>query len=157
MRFLLRNTKGLKNVGAFVVCLLVLNASTAASDETVRFDRLERGYCARSTQRIMRAIRSQRELRNSLRSSSARVPKVDFTKSMLILISMGRRPSSGYQTRITKLIETSETLRVEILEMVPGRSCEVADIETYPCDLVLTKRLDKPLVFQTNQQTKDCQ
>jgi hypothetical protein len=76
---------------------------------------------------------------------------------MLILISMGRQPSSGYQTRITKLVETPETLRVEIMETVPGKSCLAADMETYPCDLVLTKRLNKPLAYQTNQTTKECQ
>jgi hypothetical protein len=104
----------------------------------------------------MRAILSQRDLRNALGPASI-LPKVDFTKEMVIVVSMGRQPSGGYQIRITKVVDASKTLRVEVMETLPGKSCLVTDMETYPCDIVLIKKSNKPLTFQTSQNTKDCQ
>lgn len=128
----------------------------AETEEAVPFYRLEVRYCAAASSRMMRGIRNQRELKSVLGRSRVKLPVVDFRKNMLILISMGRQPSSGYQTRITNLAENGKTLKVQIEETSPG-SCPASDVETYPCDLVLTKKVNKRLVFEVDRRTKDCQ
>jgi hypothetical protein len=132
----------------------------AESEKAVPFYRLEVRYCAAAPSRMMRAIRNQRELKSVLgQSNGSRVtlPVVDFRKNMLILISMGRQPSGGYQTRIISVVETVQTLKIQIEETIPGRSCLVTDVETRPCDLVLTKKVNKPLAFEVTPKSKDCQ
>lgn len=129
----------------------------AESEEAVPFYRLEVRYCAAAPSRMMRAIRNQRELKSVLGRSRVTLPVVDFRKNMLILISMGRQPSSGYQTRIINVVETVQTLKVHIEETIAGRSCLVTDAETRPCDLVLTKKVNKRLAFEVKPQIKDCQ
>lgn len=156
MRSILQRIKPLKIGGVFLVWLLASSVSMAES-EAVPFYRLEVRYCAAAPSRMMRAIRNQQELKSVLGCSRVALPVVDFRKNMLILISMGRQPSSGYQTRITSVVETVQTLKVQIEETIPGRSCLVTDAETRPCGLVLTKRINKRLAFEVNQHTKDCQ
>ena len=140
-----------------IVWLLASSVSMAKFEETVSFSRLEVRCCAAAPSRMMRAIRNQQELKSVLGRSRVTLPVVDFRKNMLILISMGRQPSSGYQTRITSVVDTVQTLKVQIEETIPGRSCLVTDAETRPCDLVLTKKVNKRLAFEVTPQTKDCQ
>jgi protease stability complex PrcB-like protein len=157
---ILHKTKPLKIGGVLMVWLLSSSVSMAESEEKVPFYRLEARYCAAAPPRMMRAIRNQRDLKSVLGQSNGsrvRLPALDFRKNMLILISMGRQPSSGYQIRITNLVETGRTLKVQIEETSPGRECMVLDMETHPCDLVLTKKVNKRLAFEVNQHTKDCQ
>jgi protease stability complex PrcB-like protein len=157
MTSFLRRIKPLKIGAALIVWLLASSTLMAEAEQTVPFSRLEARYCSGGPSKIMRTIRNQQELKSLLGRSRVKLPVVDFSKNMLILISMGRQPSSGYQTRITNLAENGKTLKVQIEETSPGGSCLASDVETYPCDLVLTKKINKRLVFEVDRRTKDCQ
>ena len=134
-------------------------ASAQNSEQSIPFERPSGLSCGGPEQRTMSVIRSElgmRRLVRKSRGSKIGSPKVDFRKQMLIVIFQGTQPSSGYGIRVTELIETSNALRVLIEETAPGKSCNVLDAVTHPCDLIVTKRVHKRVVFEINRRTTDC-
>lgn len=66
---------------------------------------------------------------------SSGVEAVDFTSSQIALISMGTRPTGGYNVRVTSVREFSEYAEISTTYKLPGRNC------------VFTQTLTNPFVF----------
>jgi hypothetical protein len=60
------------------------------------------------------------------------LPKVDFTKEMVVGAFMGSRPSAGYTLEIVSAIEASGTLVVRYREASPSRGTMTAQVITSP-------------------------
>ena len=70
-------------------------------------------------------------------SPTEKMPVVDFTKSMVVGIFLGSKPSAGYEVEIVGVRTQEKDLVVEYAQKQPGRGTMVAQILTEPYHLVV--------------------
>lgn len=75
-------------------------------------------------------------------------PEIDFSKEMVIVSAMGRRPSSGYWTIIDGACEVDGQVEVFISNVEDPGCIGVFPAETFPADAVRIPRTDLPVVFR---------
>jgi hypothetical protein len=82
-------------------------------------------------------VRSAEEFQALWKShSTAPLPKVDFSKSIVIGVFLGMRPTAGYTVGIQAVRRTEGGAVVEYIEGVPDKSKMVAQMLTSPFHLV---------------------
>ena len=64
------------------------------------------------------------------------MPVIDFTKSMVVGIFLGSKPSAGYEVEIVGVRAQEKDLVVEYVQKQPGRGTLAAQILTEPYHLV---------------------
>ena len=75
-------------------------------------------------------------------------PAVDFTKSMVVAVFLGSRPSSGFGVEITDIRRDGDALLVTWAERRPGPDQMAAQVMTAPAQLVTVARFEGPVRFQ---------
>jgi hypothetical protein len=83
-------------------------------------------------------------------------PTVDFSRDMVIAVSMPVRPSSGYDIQITSVTEFADHLDVEVVERSPSSDCVLLPVITRPFDIVQLPRRDKPVRFVERAEVVAC-
>ncbi len=84
------------------------------------------------------------------------VPDVDFTTEIVVLASMGTRPSGGFVVLIDGAVETEDkALIVEVTETSPGPDCVVPALVTAPVDALVVPRFEH-VSFAERRQTTNC-
>ena len=79
------------------------------------------------------------------------LPEIDFSKEMVVVAAMGRRPTSGYWTIIDGACEVDGQVEV-FVSNVEGATCAGNfPVETYPADAVRLPQTDLPIVFRETQ------
>ena len=82
-------------------------------------------------------VRSAEEFQALWKShSTAALPKVDFSKSVVVGVFLGMRPTAGYTVAIQGVRRTEGGAIVEYIEGVPDKSRMVAQMLTSPFHLV---------------------
>jgi protease stability complex PrcB-like protein len=82
------------------------------------------------------------------------LPQIDFSKEMLIVAAMGRRPSGGYRILIDRARETRTSIEVEVQNI---SSCGTAPaIMTAPIDIVRIPKTDLPVTFKEIEIRPGC-
>jgi hypothetical protein len=89
-------------------------------------------------------------------SPKPRVPRVDFTREMLLVASMGRRSSGGYVIAIDSVHTASDSLRVVVREQSPGPRCGTPGVLSSPVALARVQRSTLPVGFTTRTVVRDC-
>jgi PrcB C-terminal len=84
------------------------------------------------------------------------VPDVDFTASMVLVVEIGGRPSSGHSVEIERIAEVGGVLYVCAVETRPGPNCFKFGMVTYPDTWATTPHFDGPLRVVLSVRTKDC-
>jgi hypothetical protein len=74
-------------------------------------------------------------------------PQVDFSKTMVVGVFLGTRPSAGYQVEIVSVRPQDKELIVEYVQKQPGRGTMAAQILTEPYHLVSVARHPGPVRF----------
>jgi hypothetical protein len=69
-------------------------------------------------------------------SPTEKMPVIDFTKSMVVGIFLGSKPSDGYDVEIVSVRNQEKELLVEYVQRQPGRGTLAAQILTEPYHLV---------------------
>jgi hypothetical protein len=82
----------------------------------------------------------------------------DFEKRSLVLLFGGTRPSSGYSIQTDSLVRTGKALELVGVLQKPGENCIVADMISYPMQLLA---IDKPvsgtvLTLRLKETTTNC-
>ena len=77
------------------------------------------------------------------------LPRVDFSKKMIIAVSMGTRRSSGYEIEVKEIIDTGLTVVVKVQNTYPAEGYGVLDIITNPYHIVEIEKISKPIIFNT--------
>jgi hypothetical protein len=136
--------------------------SVASQGRPASFSPLAKEYRGSSERRVMLAIRNDREwLKLNAELSSGRRAKVPmlpndyFERKMIIAVFQGRQPSSGYDIRITRLVETDDQLKVYV-EDIKVKGCLAQDVITTPGDMVETARTTKRVTFEVTEKFPDC-
>ncbi len=75
-------------------------------------------------------------------------PAVDFTRSMVVGVFAGSRPTAGFAVEITGIERQDTTLVVRYAEHAPARDEIVAQVLTSPFHLVRTQLFSGPVTFQ---------
>jgi hypothetical protein len=84
-----------------------------------------------------RLFRNRRQLAGFLaRNGVQRVPRVDFSKQQLLLLTTGPRSSSGYAIDVLGASEKEGQITVRVRERTPGPDERVDPHVTYPYRLI---------------------
>jgi len=84
------------------------------------------------------------------------LPEVDFATDMVLVASMGSRPSGGYGILVDGAVEAADkTLIAEVTETAPGPDCVVTAATTAPVDAVVVPRHDQ-VSFAERSETRRC-
>ena len=73
-------------------------------------------------------------------SPDQRPPAVDFTRSMIVGVFLGSRPTGAHSVEITKIEREADHLVVTYREQRPDKSDVVTQVITMPYQLVTTER-----------------
>ena len=78
-------------------------------------------------------------------------PPVDFTRTTVIGVFLGTRPTGGFSVEITGIDKQGNELTVTWRERKPGRDDMVTQILTSPYQLVTIDRFDGPVKFTRSE------
>jgi hypothetical protein len=95
---------------------------------------------------VLQDSSNYREMWDRATLGHRRLPAVDFSRDMVIVVAMGTRFSTGPSIRIQSVRAAGPTLQVRVLLVAPGSGCVVGDMETYPVDMVRVPRDDRAVV-----------
>jgi len=84
-----------------------------------------------------------------------KVPKVDFTKDMVVGVFLGSRPTAGYDVEIVATRQQGDVLVVEYRETKPARDAMTAQILTAPYHLVAVPKSARDVKFEKVETEKD--
>jgi protease stability complex PrcB-like protein len=118
--------------------------------EPVPFKTLDRGDLGgieRPRHVTVRTANDWKMLTNQ-RGRGATAPAVDFTRSMVVGVFLGTKPTGGYSVEITGIDRQGAELIVTFRERAPGRDDMVTQVITAPYHLVTIDRFDGPITFK---------
>jgi hypothetical protein len=86
------------------------------------------------------------------------LPEIDFSREMLVVASMGRRPSSAYAIIVDGAYAYERDYRLEIaVRSVENRKgCFAAGVMTAPIDIVRLPKTDRSVIFRETEVVPDC-
>jgi hypothetical protein len=79
------------------------------------------------------------------------LPKVDFSKEMIVVVGMGLRPSPGFVIMIDGACEVDGQVELFVSRIEDGPCGVVPAVVTSPADVVRIPRSDLPIVFREIQ------
>jgi hypothetical protein len=136
--------------------------ATFTACNRVQFETVASGTTSGITERKQIAIKSESEwistwnMLNSSVNPVPPIPNVDFTQSMVILVTMGERTTAGYRVEITDITKETEGLLVKVVETSPGKGCVVPQVITRPYQIVVLERSEEAVIFNTQAVVKNC-
>jgi len=89
-------------------------------------------------------VRTEAELRQLWQEHGAArpLPKVDFSREMVVGVFMGSRPNAGFSTAVTLTTTGNGALIVKYTETAPPPDAITAQILTFPYHLVAIAKAD---------------
>ncbi len=89
-------------------------------------------------------------------SPSPPAPSVDFGSSVIVLVAMGVRPTTGYSVTIQEVRRHEDRLLVTVTERSPGPRCRTGQALTAPVHAVQVTGTVSQADFQVEEDTVDC-
>jgi len=83
-------------------------------------------------------------------------PQIDFSHNMLLVVTMGSKPTSGYDIVVDGVYEHANQLEVVVRNVSPGRSCFTLQYMTQPVDIVEVEKREGSVVFRDVDIVTDC-
>ncbi len=77
------------------------------------------------------------------------LPQVDFSEKMIIAVSMGTCPSSGYGIEIKEILDTGLTTVVKVQKAYPSEGYVYFTMMTSPYHIIEIAKTSKPIIFNT--------
>ena len=114
-----------------------VTVATAVLLQTIAFTNVAQGTSSQVDEPRKVIVRSADEFQALWKAhSTAPLPKVDFSKSIVVGVFLGMRPTAGYTVGIQAVRRTEAGAVVEYIEGVPDKSRMVAQMLTSPFHLV---------------------
>ena len=85
------------------------------------------------------------------------LPEIDFSREIVVVAAMGRRPSSAYAIIIDAAYERNDRLEVVVRSVENRKGCGAYTIITAPVDIVRLPKTERPVVFREIDVVPDCQ
>jgi hypothetical protein len=83
-------------------------------------------------------------------------PSIDFTKEMVVVASLGAKPTSGHMIRVARAGRMSGVTYVEVVSTSPGPRCKMPARPSAPADVVVMPKLDEPVTFVETYVVSAC-
>lgn len=84
------------------------------------------------------------------------LPAVDFSREMIVAVSMGARESTGYNIFMTGARIDAGSMVVDVVSQSPGRNCFVLTVITEPVDLARVQRFNGDVRFEERDAVFNC-
>jgi hypothetical protein len=84
------------------------------------------------------------------------LPRVDFTREMIVVASMGTRSSGGFSIVFDSAYSRSDTLFLRVTERSPGPTCGTTAALTAPVALARLSRTSLPIGFAETKAVVAC-
>jgi hypothetical protein len=141
------------NVCSVIVPVVAAVCCAAVPLQPMTFTTLDRGVHSNIESRREVVARTAAEWAAFWKEHAinAKPPVVDFTKSMVVGIFLGYRPTGGHSVEITRIERQGNELVVTYRERQPGKSDIVTQVITMPYHLVTVDRFDGPVRFVRDQ------
>ncbi|MCB0173117.1 MAG: protease complex subunit PrcB family protein [Nitrosomonas sp.] len=85
------------------------------------------------------------------------LPEIDFETFRVVTGGIGVRTSGGHSVSISKVVETTDAVYIEVLVIKPDGNCLVTANITYPSAAIMIRKSDKPISFSSTELTHICQ
>ena len=82
-------------------------------------------------------------------------PNIDFTKNYLVGIYAGVKPTSGYEIKMTSIVENMCEIVINFYEKSPQAGEQITQTPTYPSDFILINKTSKPIIFNRTTESPD--
>ena len=111
---------------------------------------IAQGHTCESRPQLLAVVRTEAEWtrrRTALRIAlpeKAKVP-VDWTKEMLAIVCLGKRPTGGFRAAVLGAEEIGGKYRITFADIPPGVTSAVTEAITYPFVVVALKRSSLPV------------
>jgi len=86
----------------------------------------------------------------------APLPEIDFSRNMVLVVTMGSEPNGGYGIVVDGVYEHANQLEVVVRNISPGRNCITAQVGLQPADIVELEKREGPVVFRDVDIVTDC-
>ncbi len=84
-------------------------------------------------------------------------PAVDFDRSVVLALYMGRQPSGGHRMQVESVVRTQGKLTVHVVSVEPGPACLVTQAVTRPYQLVrVPVETGEPIDVERSTVQRDC-
>lgn len=84
-------------------------------------------------------------------------PAIDFSREVVIVASLGQKPTGGYDIQIERVIPTTNgNVEVIVTTISPGPNCIVTAVLTNPVDIIRMDAPMKPVQFVERSMQYDC-
>lgn len=84
-------------------------------------------------------------------------PAVDFDRSVVLALDMGRRPTGGHRIEVESVERTGNALTVHVVSIEPGPACLVTQAVTRPYQLVrVPVEEGEPIDVERRTVERDC-
>jgi hypothetical protein len=83
-------------------------------------------------------------------------PSIDFTKEMVVVASLGAKPTAGHMIRVARAGRMSGVTYVEVVSTSPGPRCKMPPRPSAPADVVVMPKLDEPVTFVETYVVSAC-
>ncbi len=80
---------------------------------------------------------------------------INFEDYTLIAVFFGQKSTAGYEIEVTEIVEVDGNVAVNVLETYPG-DCPVAQVITFPYDVVLTQNIEETPEFVFEETFLEC-
>jgi hypothetical protein len=84
------------------------------------------------------------------------LPPVDFARTMIVVVSLGREPSGGYDVVIDSARSDGRSIDVVLHRITPGGGCPVEAVVTAPVDVARLPATPLPVRFRDIVTTSSC-
>ncbi len=96
-----------------------------------------------------------REVHASLAQLPPLLP-VDFNQSDVVALSEGRKPTGGYNIKVTTIAKSAAGTSINVTESMPGETCNLTQSFTNRYLLVRTAKLTPPVSFRITSEKREC-
>lgn len=127
------------------LAMVVLSGAAQAPGLTT----IAQGFDSRISERTEIVVRAQDEWLGLWQAHSSQpAPPVDFSRSVVVGVFLGSRPTAGYQVEITAIATDGGVTMVDYVERRPARGSLVAQVLTAPFHLVSVDGLAEDVRFR---------
>lgn len=144
--------------------LMILLTVAACSDsptapDTVTFREIGSGVFSQfsGTQVVVaRDAQTWADVRTRLTFTGSVTPTVDFTKEMVSIVTLGQRPTGGFQVRVSAVTKRGNAIEIVAVEEAPGPTCATTQVITQPFTVIAMTRSDAGVDAAWSKATRNC-
>jgi hypothetical protein len=138
--------------GMFVALCSMSLAACAATSGNASLRSLARGAMSgigESSREVIRdaAALKQWWTRHAGREAGVKMPEVDFTREMVVAVTLGTRRTGGYTIEVQRTVTEADRLKVMVRKSAPAPGSMTIQVLTAPFHVVAIPRSDLKVEF----------